>query len=506
MEFEVLKDLAKTITRNKIKNIEVLGNPGKDQSRVELFYEAIISDKFKSEKELVRHFFKTYDTKNPGYLKLKNKLVHQLVNMAFFVDVNQPAFNERAKAYFTAYRDFAAASILMIRNTGKSGLYVFQLVLEQAIKYEFIELAADTARILRRNCARIAGDYEKNQYFTSLHRKYEEKRRYETLALDYFETLVSYYINKRSPNEEIHQLAIEYFDELMPMATQIDTSAFYNFTYNIGIIKYLSANDIENALKICNEAIAILEPRKNTNRAALVSLTTQIMACYTQLRITDSIRVRDMMEYCLDILDEGSFGWFRFYEVYFYHCTYSGNYEEALEVYGKVTQSSSFDLMDGSYHDNWLLLGGYLHLIAQLGALDPAKVEQIVGPFRYGKLYNEIEVLKKDKVGMNIPLVLLPVLMELSQKPDGRAKDIPIEALEKYRQRWLANEMNRRSDSFLKLLIAFSQKDYATAAAEKKIKKELDVLKSLTPEVSGQNFAVEVIPYETLWALLNAKT
>ena len=66
--------------------------------------------------------------------------------------------------------------------------------------------------------------------------------------------------------------------------------------------------------------------------------------------------------------------------------------------------------------------------------------------------------------------------------------------------------MNRRSDSFLKLLIAFFKKDYATAAAEKKIKKELEVLKSETPEVSGQNFAVEIVPYETLWELLNAKT
>lgn len=505
MEFEVLKDLAKTITRNKIKNIEVLGNPGKEQSRVELFYDAITSDKFKSEKELVRHFFKTYDTKNPGYLKLKNKLVHQLVNMAFFVDVNQPAFNERAKAYFTVYRDFAAASILLLRNTGKSGLYIFQLILEQAIKYEFIELAADTARILRRNYARIASDYEKNQYFTRLHRKYEEKRRYETLALDYFENLSSYYINKRAPNEEMHQYATMYFAELLPLVERVDTSAFYHYTYNIGIIKYLSVNDIGNALQICNKAIKILEPRKNTNRGALVSLTMQKMACYTQLRIADSISVRDMLEYCLDLLEEGNFNWFRTYEVYFYHCIYSGNYDEGLEIYGKVTQSRSFALLEGSYHDNWLLLGGYLHLLAQLGTLDPAKVEEIVGPFRYGKLYNEIEVLKKDKEGMNIPLILLPVLFQLSKKTADCSKDIPIEALEKYRQRWLANDMNRRSDSFLKMLIAFSQKDYATAAAEKKINKELEVLKSLTPDVAGQTWAVEVVPYETLWELLNAQ-
>ena len=66
--------------------------------------------------------------------------------------------------------------------------------------------------------------------------------------------------------------------------------------------------------------------------------------------------------------------------------------------------------------------------------------------------------------------------------------------------------MNRRSDSFLKMLIAFSQKDYATAAAQKKIKKELETLKNLTPDMAGQTWAIEIIPYETLWELLNAKT
>ncbi len=293
MEFETLKDLAKVITRNKIKHIEVLGNPGREKNRVELLYEGLASDKFKTEKEAVRYFFKTYDTKNSSYLKLKNKLVHQLVNTAFFVDTNQASYNERAKAYYTAYKDFAAANILLTRHSGKSGIYMCQLVLEQSIKYEFIELAADSSRFLRRHYSRLVGDYEKNQYYAVLHRKYEEKRRYETLAIDYYETLIGYYFTKRSPNEEIHRLATTYFDELILLAEKVDTSAYYNYTYAIGIIKYLSVNDIIRSLDVCNEALKILEPRRNTNRGALVSLTMQKMAFYTQLRIPNDNSVKE---------------------------------------------------------------------------------------------------------------------------------------------------------------------------------------------------------------------
>ncbi|MBL7782051.1 MAG: hypothetical protein JNM22_12590 [Saprospiraceae bacterium] len=504
MDFDVLKDLVQTITRNKIKSIEVLGNPGEEKSRAELMYDGISSGKFKSEDDVAKFFFKS-DAKDPNYRKLKNKLIRQLINTAFFVDVNQPAFNERAKAYFTAYRDFAAGVVFMTRNAVKSATYLLQLVLEQAVKYEFTELAADVSRMLRRNYARDGGDFEKNQYYTNIYRKYEEKRRYETLALDYQETLVSYYLTKRSPNQEIHRLASEYFDEIYPLVEKVDTSNFYSLTYNIAIIKYSSVNDIEKALKYANEALQVLEPRKNTNRSTLVNFTMQKIAFYNQLRKKNVDEVSQLVNYCFSLVEEGDFNWFRANELYFYHCMYCKQYDEALKIYEKVTKLQSFNLLDGSHHDNWLLLGGYLHLLAKLGALDQSKVDSVIGVFRFGKFFNEIEVLDKDKEGMNIPLVFLPILFHLAQGTFDEQKETSVEALEKYRQRWLANDMNRRSDSFLKMLIAYAKKDYASATAEKKIKKELEILKNETPEVAGQNFAVEVVPYETLWELLNAR-
>jgi hypothetical protein len=72
MEFDVLKELAKTVNKNKIKHIEVLGNSEKNKSKADIFFEGLISDKFVNEKDIVRFFFKTYDTKHPPYIKLKS--------------------------------------------------------------------------------------------------------------------------------------------------------------------------------------------------------------------------------------------------------------------------------------------------------------------------------------------------------------------------------------------------------------------------------------------------
>ncbi|MBU6340646.1 MAG: hypothetical protein KGS48_04050, partial [Bacteroidetes bacterium] len=108
----------------------------------------------------------------------------------------------------------------------------------------------------------------------------------------------------------------------------------------------------------------------------------------------------------------------------------------------------------------------------------------------------------RDKEGMNIPLVLLPLLFSLAEKDDLEGYGRSIEAIEKYRKRYLDNEMNRRSASFTKMLLALGKIRYEKGSAERKIKKEMAVLDSLPPQDASQSLAVEIIPYEDLWALL----
>jgi uncharacterized protein with ParB-like and HNH nuclease domain len=62
--------------------------------------------------------------------------------------------------------------------------------------------------------------------------------------------------------------------------------------------------------------------------------------------------------------------------------------------------------------------------------------------------------------------------------------------------------MNRRSNSFLKILLTLAQSSGTTTINEKKIKKEWEILKNETPDVAGQSFAIEIVPYETLIELL----
>jgi len=282
MEFDVLKDLVQVITRNKVKQIEVLGNPGNEGSRVEEFYQLLSDGQLKTEEEAVQFFFKTDNVKDKNYRKLRNRLIRQLINTSFFVDINQPMFDDRTKAQYNCYRDFAAAYILLTREARRAGVYLLHQVLEQAIKYEFVDLCAEITRYLRSAYSKAVNDAKNHQKFTQLHREYEGKRSNLIRIIDAHETLLEYYMQKHSPSETVHALASSYVEEFKPLRNQMSVAQFDHFAYSIELIQLFSGNDIRGVAKLADEAIAALQHNPNINRALLFNIAIQKMSALAQ--------------------------------------------------------------------------------------------------------------------------------------------------------------------------------------------------------------------------------
>ncbi len=505
MDFDNLKELARFLNKNLSKEIQFINTNKNKKNKTEQFLQILLDNKILNEKEAVRRLFKSYDTRYPAYLKIKNKVIQQLNLLIFLVDFNQSIDRDRVKAYYSTKKDYTAAMILYTRDCTRLAVLMLEEVLEKAMKYDFVDLVVDTSKILRNEFKRASSNLDKCQYYTQIYRKYEKIKNYESIASEYFETLIEIYIVKRSPSNEISLKASNYFNKLYPFVTVVGTSTFYFYTYSILLIKLLSLNKISEALNECNTIIDFLEKKKNTNLSMILGFMLQKMACLTHLKINDNDEIDKLHSYFRKHNENSAFNWVRFNEVYFYYCCYTMQYYKALKIYNEIFVDCQLFSIEGIYHDNWLLLGGYLHLLAQLNQLDPQEVESVAGKFRYSKLFNEIEVLKKDKEGMNIPLILLPVLYELTQGAGEPAKEIPVEALEKYRQRWLANDLNSRSNSFFRIVMTLAQYPHLTVNHKKKINREFASIKSQTPEIARQYFAIEVIPYETLTELLLEK-
>ena len=151
--------------------------------------------------------------------------------------------------------------------------------------------------------------------------------------------------------------------------------------------------------------------------------------------------------------------------------------------------------------DNWNLYRGYLHLLKALKKIDIDQATAVLGAYNPTKFHNNFDVFFKDKEGMNIPLVLLPFLMELVQKTfDG--SDTTLENLEKYRVRNIDHAMNIRSNIFLELMIAYAQKQYRPKLISRKMETIPAALRSRDKTTALQLFSVEIIPYEDLWDMI----
>ena len=189
-----------------------------------------------------------------------------------------------------------------------------------------------------------------------------------------------------------------------------------------------------------------------------------------------------------------------------YNAFYTNNYQRALELFNAITNSPLFKNLPETTQEKWRLIAGYLHLLAELDQLDKAQVREIAGEFKFNRFINDFEHIERDKGGLNIPLLLLPILYQLSRGNFKEEFGRSIEALEKYRIRYLNTEANARSATFMKLLLAYTQAPFQPTQTARAIQRHLEKLTTQALAVIGQEFVVEVIPYEDLWVMLFKKT
>jgi hypothetical protein len=505
MDFLGLKNLVDYLTKNKTKHIEVIGQNSVDDSRYDRFYEGVAEGTFTSDEDAALHFFGVADARDTSFRRFRNRMIRQLINSVFFIDLHDARFSDRHKAFFNCYFDFSAAYILNAKGAEIAATQILENVIEQAIKYEFTDLAADISRHLRKSYARSTGNKELNEYYTKLNRKYEEKRKWELIAQERMEELTSIFFIKKTPSQEVFDLANQYLEELRPHKESVNTSVFRWILYQLDIIKRFASSDYAGIIQICDEFIEKKDERKNLNQGAFVATIIQKLPCFIHLKYANTEEADNFFEYCISLEPEWSFSVVRIKELHCYYCIHTRRYEKGLAIFQEVVAQERFKISFSNATDTWHILGQYFHILAFAGKIESAQVAAICGTYNYIKLVTEtLEMADRDKDGLNIPIVFLPIVHSLITKEYqefGRS----LEAIEKYRRRYLDNETHRRSNSFLRMMVALSQLEYEEAAAQKKIQKELKILTETPLHSVTQSYAVEIIPYEDLWDMLYTK-
>ncbi|MCB0570586.1 MAG: hypothetical protein KDC66_12510 [Phaeodactylibacter sp.] len=491
-----LLDLVNIVTRTKIRSVELIGDNSDGSSKLQEFYNLLAEGRFSDDDEAAGYFYGA-DKNAPSYQKLRKTFKDRLVNSLFVIDLKQASYTDRQKAYYECYKEWAAAKILFGKNARTAAVGIARKLLKIAKKYEFTELIVDISHTLRLFHGTIEGDYKKFQQYNEDFKAYERLWLQENHAEEYFIELSIGFINSKSTKTDFQDKARAYFEEIQPALEQFDSYQLHLCGRLIEASIHTSVNDYQNTLGVCERAITFFEKKGFVASVPLQVFHYQKFICHIQLREFD--KARHAAEQCLAYLEEGKFNWFKLYELYFLLYTHSGEYQKARDILNRIMPHPDFSGLPGNVQETWKISEAYLYFLECAGQLAPQQQEAATtSTFRLSKFLNEMEVFTKDKQGMNIPILIIELLLGIANRKYGNIID-RMEAIDKYRTRYLREEEIIRSNHFLKMLLQAPKNAFRRAEVEARAAEDFKALSDIPIEMANQTFEIEIVPYEKLW-------
>lgn len=492
---EALQELVQIVNRNKLKSIDILDLQAQATTKTSQLYNLIADKKIMSDAEAAQ-ILNPNKTNTTGYRKVKAKLKSRLLNTLFFIDAKQSSYSDRKKAYYECYRDWAAAKILMAKNAFVTSIELANKVLRNAEKFEFTELVKESSRFLRLYYGTKVGNRRLYNKFHELHEAYTRQYEIESRMEHYYFDLVIHFVNKKVPGRKIEAKVEQYYEECQPYLQQYTSYSIHLYGTLIGLMVYSNKADYQAVLKLCEQARIIFEKKRYLAETPLQIIYYQSLVCYIQTRQFTEGRIA--AEKCLDLMEEGSFNWFKYRELYFILCMHTRRYQEASTLLHNTVNHKRFPYLIDNDKEIWKVYEAYV-LFALWITGDRQAFKR--SNFRLARFLNEIPIISKDKKGFNVAILIIQALLLLQK---GRFDSLieRAEALYKYGMRYLQDEHTERSFIFIKLILVVVKSSFSLEESLENGKDYLTQLRRTPVAEAKQPHQIEIIPYEHLWEML----
>jgi len=493
-----LIELANLLNKTKLKSSGILDIILEPDSKMQQLYDALVSQRVRSDDEALSWLLDGGDdaSKLPN---LKNKLKDRMLDSVFLLDFKEPSFSDRQKAYFECYKKWAAAMILVMRNAKVSGIDLLEKLLRHTVRFEFTELTCDILRVLRIHYSTTGGDLKKYEGIREQLHHYQGIWHMENQVEDFYAELISRYVNSKATKMEVSEQAKLYYSIVKPDLEKCDSFKLQLFGRLIQVFGYSSVNDYVTTARLCEEAVLFFDRKEYDSGFPLQIFYYNLITCYLQLREFE--KGRQIIERCQNLVEPGSFNWFKLQELFFLLAMHTAHYEAAAQVMKKVMDDSRFDNQSFQITEIWKIYQAYIYFLIKVGKLSTDSFgSQRNSKFKISKFLNETPVFSKDKRGMNIPILVIQILYALADRDYEQCLD-RMEGIEKYCSRYLKQNDTFRSNCFIKMLLQIPAYAFHRERVTRQTQKLYEMLCSVPMEVANQTYEIEIIPYEALWQI-----
>jgi hypothetical protein len=376
-----------------------------------------------------------------------------------------------------------------------------QTTLDIAKRFELTEIIVNTSRVLTQSyhvhhpLSKKANDYEK------LYRKSRRLLEAEYLAEELYDDLSKNFIKIKATQKHLQARADECLEQLLPFVEEYDSFRLHLCTRLIEIIKYMCVNDYGNALKVADKSIDFFESKPFETKAQLAVFLHQKTVCCTQIKLFEEGRKTAIRS--RQLVDEGTYNWFRDGLTFIFLCFHTQHYQEAWDIYVDMINNKAFKTLNKVIKEEILIAESYLQYLISLHKIKVQReAKKYVEAFNTSQFVNEMPTFGKDKRGSNITILIAQILWLLKEKNHIAVK-ARVEALDKYRTRHLdASEDTYRTNLFIKMVNTLEKCHYRKVRVVTKTKELLSELKSAPIQVVYQAYSTEILPYDDIWALI----
>ena len=495
MEIEELKSIIDVISKNKIKQLEVINN-SRGNSNLHKLYEGISQSTIQTDEQIAQIFFSSTIHSKYYSSRLKTKLKERLINTLFLIDTNEPSFNDYNKAYYNCYKLIAAYKILINRAARKAAIPLAEQALKVAVEFELIDIVFIAAHELRIHYATFEGEKSKFEEYDAIAERYQLLLIAEAKAERHYSDIRMYFAKSKAANLDVISKVDKYVEELRQVVKQQTSYKLNYFYYLLLTMRYEIAFDYENFLKASKEALEYFESRDQiVPLATMFSFSLRIMVGYIRLKEYKSADL--IASKCLSFTKEGSGNWFLALDYQMILAFHVPNFQEAYKTYQRAINHIEFKRQYKFISEHWRVHEAYVFYLLSMKKIEPDNNNPLK-TFRINKFLNEVPLYSKDKRGTNISIIILQILFLLQQQKYGDIID-RMESLKAYTQRYLRQDDTFRSNCFIQMLLTLPDCSFHKKAVLRKSEKYWKKLQEVPLDVANQSAEIELVPYEMLW-------
>lgn len=495
-----LHELITLLGKNKVKSnvlLDALLEPG---SKKQELFALIAEGRVQSDEEAISLLYGDPGARN-SYNVVKTKLKDSLTEALLLLDFKTTNYSNRQRSYHDCNMKWAAIQILLTSNARLTGIELLEKLLQQALKYEFTEIAINALRLLRLHYGNVEGDLKKFEQINMRYNHLQTLWIWENRAEELYTSMTIGFVNSKSGTAEISQVARQYFDEISPWLSKYDSFKLHLFGRLIQITIYSSINDYQRTAELCEDALAFFKLKPYDSSLPLQVFYYQLAVCYIQLRTFD--KGQSLINSVESVFEEGSFNWFKFKELFFILAMHTERYAEGAAVCSQIMANPKLHNHPAHISEMWKIYQAYVYILVRMGIISNDENEHKSSKFKLQKFLNDIPVFSRDRQGMNIPVLIAQILLLIVERNYEASID-RIGAIEKYCSRYLKQKDTLRSNLFIKMLLQIPLASFHKEALTRKTAKLLKMLQDTPMEISNQAYEIEIIPYEILWDMLIA--